>query len=271
MPEPKYSILVTHYNDGKTIKAAIDSLLPQIDDRFELIVADNFSTDESVQILDDYYKRGKIKLFSRKGSRGVGREAALEAAIGEYIISGLDMDDTFKPRLGQLLDFYHSKCEGKLLLTEVATHVAPRDLVVKLGGYRDLQNNENWDLFRRSAKEGKFCWTIFPLLETILEHPERRSLFGKVRYEYTMVRDDYRVGKRPYKGYRGRVRLYRRLAQFLALLALPFYESYRDESFKRFTTVNREYFTDSSDWWPDLKDSKDLKRKYRSLLDIELK
>jgi glycosyltransferase involved in cell wall biosynthesis len=266
-----YSICITHYNNARTVKRALDSILAQIDDRFELVIVDNFSTDGSVQILEEYHKQGKIKLFRKRGSRGVGREAALEEAIGKYVISGVDMDDTFKPRLVQLLDFYHARCEGELLLTEVATHIAPRDLVSRLGGYRDLQFNEIWDLCRRSAKVGKFRWTIFPLLESMNEHPERQGILGRFRYEYIQVRDRYRVGKRPFGGNKGNIRLYQRLVQGLVLLTLPFHESYRNNGFKRFTIVNREFFTDSSDWWPDLKNSESLKRKYYSLLGLELR
>ena len=221
-------------------------------------------------ILDEYRNKGRIKLFKRRGSRGVGREAALEKARGQYVISGLDMDDTFKQRMAQFLDFYHSKCEGALLLTEVATHIAPRDLVVRLGGYRDLQFDENWDLFMRSAKEGKFRWTIFPLLESVNEHPERQGKFARIRYEYVQVRENYRVGKKPFGGSKSKIRLYQRLVQALALMTLPFYESYRDETFRRFTVVDRQLFTDSSGWWPDMKNTEGLKRKYRTLLGTEL-
>jgi glycosyltransferase involved in cell wall biosynthesis len=253
------------------VKAALDSLLGQIDDRFELVVADNYSDDGSAEILEGYQKQGRIKLIKKRGSRGVGREAALEGAIGQYIVSGLDMDDTFKPRLAQLVDFYHLKCDGSLLLTEIATHIAPRDLVVKLGGYHNLQFNENWDLFKRAARIDKFRWTIFPLLESVNEHPERRSRIGRIRYEYIQIRDRYRVGKRPFGGLDQRIRPYQRLVQGFVLLTLPLYESYDRDKLEHFTQIDKEHFIDSSDWWPDLKDSELLRRRYKSYLGMDLK
>jgi glycosyltransferase involved in cell wall biosynthesis len=265
-----YSICITHYNNVGTVRAALDTLLGQIDSRSEVIVVDNFSTDGSAKILEEYRDMRKIRLVQKKCSRGVGRDTALRIAGGKYIIGGLDMDDTFKPRLSALLDFYHAKCEGYLLITEIATHIMPRDLAIDLGGYHDLQFNEIWDLCRRSATADRFRWTIFPLLETINEHHERKTVLGRVRYEYVQIRDRYRVGKRPFGGTRKRIRLYQRLIQILVVYAMPFYRSFKSDAMRKFTIVDKKFFVDSSGWWQDMKDSNSLKRKYISLLGTKL-
>ena len=95
----------------------MDSLLSQTDESFEVVVADQKSTDGSRRILQEYADSGKIRLFDMQvRNRGLGREFAFENSRGRYIISGMDTDDIAIPgRLRILLDFYHSKCEGNLL------------------------------------------------------------------------------------------------------------------------------------------------------------
>ena len=265
----RYSVCVTHFNDIHSVRASLESLLGIIDERFEVIVVDNFSDDGSEGVLREYSVQGKISLIQERCSRGVGRNIAVQNARGEYIISGLDMDDTFRPTLGKLLDFYHKTCEGFLLRTEIATMVAPRALILDLGGWRDLQNNENWDLSKRAAEVGKFRWTIFPLLQDIDKHPERRrSFLSRFRFKYYMMRDDYRAGHRPFPP-GAKVRARQRLLQAVVLITLPFYSSYKD-GFKGFTIVDRRLFVDSTPWWTELRGTERMKRMYRARLGVEL-
>ncbi|MEM2087155.1 MAG: glycosyltransferase [Thermoproteota archaeon] len=63
MFNPKYSVCITCRNEAKTIRASLDSILNQIDDRFEVIVVDSKSTDGTLEILKEYVEHGKIKLI----------------------------------------------------------------------------------------------------------------------------------------------------------------------------------------------------------------
>jgi glycosyltransferase involved in cell wall biosynthesis len=72
----RYSICVTHKNDGRTLKASLDSLLCQIDDEFEVIIVDSKSSDGSHQVLRRLESEGKIRLFVKNCSRGAGRQLA---------------------------------------------------------------------------------------------------------------------------------------------------------------------------------------------------
>ena len=111
----KYSICITHYNNLSTNEESLMSIFRQIDDDFEIIVVDGKSKDGSVEILRKYQKEGRIKLIERKCSRGLGRQIALENSSGDYVISGLDMDDIFTPAISSMLESYHHLAEGKLL------------------------------------------------------------------------------------------------------------------------------------------------------------
>src|SRR5438445_3448665 len=112
---PSYSICVTNYNNVLTLRQSVESILNQIDSRFEIVVVDNKSTDGSQLVLREYSNRGKLKLVRARCSRGKGRQIAFENSIGNYVISNLDFDDVFQPRLDELLNKYHATCKETLL------------------------------------------------------------------------------------------------------------------------------------------------------------
>ncbi len=139
-------------------------------------------------------KAGAIKLVTERCSRGEGRQIAFENSSGDYIVAHMDMDDTFKPSLISLLELYHQRCEGNLLLAIFNAKkqlrgvqniiISTRELMASLGGWRDLQRFEDWDLWSRAAKIGKYCWTEFPLLDTWNRHPERRNFRQNLKFRY---------------------------------------------------------------------------------------
>ena len=87
----KFSIIIPNYNKGKYINECLDSIINQNFDKrkYEIIVVDDGSNDESLDIISKY----PVKLLktSRKGAGGA-RNKALNIAIGEYIIF-IDSDD----------------------------------------------------------------------------------------------------------------------------------------------------------------------------------
>ena len=52
----KFSILISSYNKGNYIEKCIKSCLAQSDKNLEIIVVDNYSSDETVKLLEKYSK-----------------------------------------------------------------------------------------------------------------------------------------------------------------------------------------------------------------------
>ena len=165
-----------------------------------MVVTDNLSNDGSEIILREFAREGKITLLERPGSRGEGRNLALENARGRFVISGIDMDDYVIPgRLPLLLDFYQRKCEGNLLkVMESGICVAPRDLLMKVGGWRDLQFSENWDVCERTARIGMYQWTIFKVKKE-MSAEENLSLIKRNRLRYKRYLDELRLRRNPFQ------------------------------------------------------------------------
>jgi glycosyltransferase involved in cell wall biosynthesis len=237
--ELEYSICITHFNNAPTVKQSLESILNQIDDRFEVVVVDNRSTDGSYEILKEFASMGKIKLVQAKSSRGKGREIAFQNSKGKYIVANMDMDDVFKPRLRDLLARYHAIAEGKLLWAYSKAKggfwggesftIAPRNLIEELGGWRDLQIFEDLELCSRAARHGKYCRGEFALLDTTNPHAERtRTRVRRMKWRYLRYREILRIGLPMGLWNKRESRKQKLIKVSMKILILPFYESYVD-------------------------------------------
>jgi glycosyltransferase involved in cell wall biosynthesis len=250
---PRYSICITHFNDRPTLTDSLESILSQIDSSFEIVVVDNKSNDGSEKILESYSQLGRLKLISIRCSRGRGRQIALENSAGELVISNLDLDDVFKPRLGRMLTLYHEKCEGTLLWVrsihkggfwgDGSFTITPRELVLRLGGWRDLQFGEDWELVRRAAALGSYRWTDFQLLKEVASHQERKTLLGSMNFRFLRYRDMMRCGRRVFEA-NEHVSPSQGIPFLLAKLLLPFYQSYADGTVGSFNPYAEEFRVD---------------------------
>lgn len=95
---PKVSVIIPAYNAAKTITETLESALAQTFEDFEIIVADDGSTDntsETVLRLADADER--VKLFQVNKNQGVAkaRNFAISNAGGEWI-AFLDSDDLWE-------------------------------------------------------------------------------------------------------------------------------------------------------------------------------
>lgn len=97
---PKVSIAIITYNQREFIPETLESVLEQDYDDFEIIVADDGSTDGSQELLLDYQRRypDKIKLVLAEHNQGITKNCntAFFACTGEYI-AWLGGDDLFYP------------------------------------------------------------------------------------------------------------------------------------------------------------------------------
>ncbi len=101
------SVILPTYNSRDFIDAAIDSVLQQTERRFELIVVDDCSTDDTAGIIEQYTRRdARVKLLHmpRNSGPAAARNAGVDAARGRWIAL-LDSDDVYAPqRLARLME-----------------------------------------------------------------------------------------------------------------------------------------------------------------------
>ena len=130
--KPFVSVIINCYNGEKYLREAIDSVIAQTYENWELVFWDNQSTDSTREIVEGY-KNPKIKYFYAPEHTPLGeaRNLAVEKANGEYI-NFLDADDVWMPE----------KLEKQIKLVEPGkVEVVYTHFEVKLEGGI---NNDNW-------------------------------------------------------------------------------------------------------------------------------
>ena len=92
--KPKFSVLMANYNHGKYIAEAIQSILDQTFKDWELVIVDDCSTDNSLEIIKPYLKDGRIRLLKNKVNMGyIGTLKRLIYESRAEILGILDSDD----------------------------------------------------------------------------------------------------------------------------------------------------------------------------------
>jgi len=89
------SVIVNNYNYGRFLRRAIDSVLAQTRQPSEIVVVDDGSTDDSVEIIKSYGDR-VVSVFKSNGGQASAINAAFRFARGDVIFI-LDSDDALNP------------------------------------------------------------------------------------------------------------------------------------------------------------------------------
>ena len=92
------SVVIPTYNYGHFLSEAIDSVLSQTFGNFEILVVDNFSTDNTKNLMASYKdSRVHHHLFDNGGSIAAARNYGWGKARGE-LVAFLDADDSWRPK-----------------------------------------------------------------------------------------------------------------------------------------------------------------------------
>jgi glycosyltransferase involved in cell wall biosynthesis len=182
---PTVSVIVPCYNLGEYLDEAIESVLSQTYQDFEILIVDDGSTDPATQALLADYHRPKTRVMRMPhGGVSAARNLAIANTTGAYLCA-LDADDRLEPTYFEkavpLLDADPSltfvscwlrtfgdeewewkpeQCDLPALLWEdtiLTASLMRRDTVVAVGGYdtqMPIQGLEDWDLWLTLAERG---------------------------------------------------------------------------------------------------------------------
>jgi len=96
---PKVSVLIPTYNREKFLSEAIESVLNQTYQDYELLIVDDGSTDNTKKLVEGYQERfgGRLRyIYKEHTNLPHTRNTALKEAKGKYV-AWLDSDDVFYP------------------------------------------------------------------------------------------------------------------------------------------------------------------------------
>ncbi|MFW8602213.1 glycosyltransferase family 2 protein [Desulfobacterota bacterium M19] len=92
----QFSVIVPLYNKSRSIGRAVNSILEQTYEKFEVIVVDDGSTDNGVTVVEDFHD-SRIRLV-RQNNFGVSVARNKGISIASHqLIAFLDADDAWKP------------------------------------------------------------------------------------------------------------------------------------------------------------------------------
>ncbi len=164
---PKITVYIPAHNYGRFLDAAIQSVLKQTMDDWELIVIDDGSTDDTSEILAPYGTHPRIRILEQENKGlNITSNIALRIARGEYLMR-LDADDFLdenillvlshildtKPGVGLVYpDYYHVDEGGEIVeivrrqkigeevdLLDLPAHGActmiRKEVLLEIGGY----------------------------------------------------------------------------------------------------------------------------------------
>jgi len=157
------------YNASQYVGEAIESILAQNYEPFELLIADDASTDDTFKLISRYKRNPKIRIYSNKKNLGPGatRNKLIGLSKGEYI-TPCDADDLMLPgnlkRLSRFLDVHKNigMIYGDVLVLEVNKSGA----LISAPGILGREPDQAWDL-----------------LDNVINHPGcmiRKSLILKI-------------------------------------------------------------------------------------------
>ncbi len=104
----KYSVIIPVYNGEKYIKECVDSILNQNRDDTEIIVVNDGSKDNTLQIVESI-KANNLRIINKNNTGSMDSWIrGVEEAVGEYICF-IDSDDIISDKYFDILDGYVDK------------------------------------------------------------------------------------------------------------------------------------------------------------------
>ncbi|WP_425235168.1 glycosyltransferase family 2 protein [Ulvibacterium sp.] len=225
--DPLVSIIVPNFNGAKFLGQCIDSVLAQSYRNWELLICDDNSTDDSLEVItcfDDARIPPPIILTENKGA-AVARNECIQAAKGEYI-AFLDNDDYWHPKkLEKQLHFmsrnnYHFTYTDYIQFSEhyeksvaCKKHVSRRIMLrnnyilTSTAMYKaaaigkiymsDIRKRQDWSLFLNILDQTKKAYNLSEPLAYYRKHSRSLSSkkLGLLKYTYDFYHKVLGFGK----------------------------------------------------------------------------
>jgi glycosyltransferase involved in cell wall biosynthesis len=185
MGNRKISVALASCNGGNYLKEQLESIFNQSLLPNEVIVCDDCSTDNSIEILNDYKEKHSLKYYINKKNLGFVKnfEKAISICSGDYIALS-DQDDVWLPKKIEILYDEMFECEttnpDKPIIVHHDVYIVDENL--KNSGIRFLKNKGKVSglkdlLFGNSVVQGassmfnrKLVEACFPLPDGIPLH-----------------------------------------------------------------------------------------------------
>lgn len=225
-PKPVISVIMPVHNEEKYIEQAIDSVINQTAENWELIIVNDASTDSTPKIVDSIKaKNNKISLINLKKNqyRSGALNQGIKKAKGKYICF-LDGDDVYLAdkllkqtkflEKNDKIDMVYSNAEtfdsnGPLKKVEaIEFDCDPRDILLTAS----KKNSSNWQL-PSQAIDYQQNGSYIPSCSVMI----RKKIFKKIKFDeklktaqdydlwFQLIGRGHKIAKLPITAYKYRV------------------------------------------------------------------
>ena len=193
---PKVSIIMGIYNCASTLDEAINSIINQTYDNWELIMCDDCSTDNTYEIAKKYAKKYPEKIILIKNEKNMTLaptlNRCLEYVTGKYIARQDGDDLSHKNRLNEEIEFLESNPKIDL----VATNMVSFDET----GEKGIHKLPSYPTKEYYIKRG----SIFSHATIVMKTKVMKDLEGYSSEWYAVQAEDYELWSRFLElGYKG--------------------------------------------------------------------
>ena len=136
------TVMIPTYNAGAFLTQAVDSVFKQTYRKWKLIIVDDASTDNSIELLSDYLKDPRVTLIKNTENMGQSKSQNKAVALVDtpYVVQ-LDADDWFFPHtLSALLR---------------AVKDQPKDIAVFYGNFLSIYEDEQGNFIKSIVEKGR--------------------------------------------------------------------------------------------------------------------
>ena len=218
MSDNLVSVIMPTYNAGKYLADSIESVLCQTHSNLELLITDDYSTDNTRDILEAFAKKDKrvnVLYLTKNSGPGIARNKSIERAKGRYI-AFCDCDDRWFPdKLEKQIAHMTRKdcalCSSSYLICNennevTGINISPKHITLgmlkrdnKIGcltaiydierlGHKfympAIRKRQDWALFLNILKECQICFCLTEPLAYYRQRPKSVSSdkFSLVKY-----------------------------------------------------------------------------------------
>ena len=174
MKETYVSIIIPVFNGEKYVERCLETVINQTLKNIEIIVVNDGSTDETLNILNEYQKKDdRIHIINKK-NEGLYRARldGIRAATGEYV-GFVDSDD--KVDLMMFEKMYNIAFQGNYDVVNCNYYIEDENGNCKLNQFRELDLHNNDDIIKE-------FFSIHSIKEMMWSKIVKRSIFND--YEY---------------------------------------------------------------------------------------
>jgi len=137
------SIIIPTYNRRHLLESAVRSVLTQSYDKFELIVVDDGSEDNTFEVIEAF-RDSRIKYIKHEKNRGVAaaRNTGIQASCGEFVAFQDDDDIWQQKKLEKQMDLICTESKGAdVVYTRACKTEKGVDSYIPSGKIRALEGN----------------------------------------------------------------------------------------------------------------------------------